>query len=107
MLPFGITNSEKLLKVFKSLHADLVTSLEHCILQVAIDCYSKKLISKETRDVVIQRDIINSEKASILLGNVEARISQESKAVDDFMIVLTEIGDFSYIVDKIRCELSK
>ncbi len=90
------------LSIFLRVYTDLVRSVTPCVMTVADHCYSIGLISRYTnRQLCQRRDLIDEDKARILLDNIREVFSSEHAALKDFVTVLyeTECND---VADKIQ-----
>ncbi len=90
------------MSIFLSVYPDLVRSVTPCVMPVADHCYSKGLISCYTnRQLCQRRDLIDEDKARVLLDYIREVFSSEHAALKDFVTVLykTECND---VADKIQ-----
>ncbi len=90
------------MSVFLSVFTDLVLSVTLCVMTVADHCYSIGLITEDTYDQLVQRDLTDKHKARILLGNVRTVLSSRPSALKDFVNVLFETGECKHVADKIQ-----
>ncbi len=92
------------LSVFLSVYPDLVLSVKPCVMTVADHCYSIGLITEDTYDQLVQRDLTDKHKARILLGNVRTVLSSPS-ALKEFVNVIFRTGECNDVADKIQQQL--
>ena len=85
-----------------SVYADLVVAVKPCVHSVADHCLSVGLISEETYDTIIQRDLIDSHKARILLRNIQVAVSQKPESLQCFITVLNNVGGCEELVHKLQ-----
>ncbi len=92
--------------IFLSVFPDLVLSVKPCVMTVADHCYSIGLISQYTYDQLCERtDLIDVDKARILLDNVHRVLSSRPSALKEFVNVLFQTGECNYVADKIQQQL--
>ncbi len=92
------------LSIFLRVYPDLVRSVTPCVMTVADHCYSIGLISRCTnRQLCQRRDLIDEDKARILLDSIR-EVFSEHKVLKDFITVLyeTECND---VANKIQQQL--
>ena len=100
---FFISLGENGTAAFMSVYADLVEAVKHSVNTVADHCLSTGLISKETYDTIIKRhDLIDVDKARILLSNIQDAISRNAESLHMFIAVLTKVGGFESLVHEIE-----
>ena len=87
-------------------YPDLVSALKPCVKSVADYCISVGLISEDTYDNIIQRDLSDKDKARILLSNIRTTISSNAKAFDDFITVMEKVDACKSLVEKMQSEVS-
>ena len=87
-------------------YPDLVSALSPCVKSVADYCISIGLISEETYDSIIQRDLIDKDKARILLSNIRTTISSNAKAFNDFIRVMEKVDACKSLLERMRTEVS-
>ncbi len=88
------------------MHSDLINSIEPCVLTIADDCYTRKLISRDTYDEIIERqDWTKKDKARGLLKNINSVISVISHALQDFVSVLLDSGDCDTVAQRMQQRL--
>ena len=86
-----------------SVYADLVGTVKSCVLSVADRCLSVGLISKDAYDTIIQRrDLIDSDKARILLSHIGDAVSQKPESLQCFITVLNDVGGCEELVHKLQ-----
>ncbi len=91
------------MSIFLRLYPDLVHSVKHCVLTVAVHCYSIGLITKYTYEQIIQRvGLTDQHKAIILLDNVHTVLSSKPSALKEFNTVLFQTGDCKPVANKIQ-----
>ena len=90
------------MSVFLSVYPDLVLSVKPCVMTVADHCYSIGLITEDTYDQLVQRDLTDKHKARILLGNVRTVLSSRPSALKEFVNVLFQTGECRHVADKIQ-----
>ncbi len=94
------------MSIFLSVYPDLVRSVTPCVMAVADHCYSIGLISRYTnRQLCQRRDLIEEDKARVLLDNIREVFSSEHAALKEFVTVLYETGACNYVADKIQQQL--
>ncbi len=91
------------MSIFLSVYPDLVLSMKHCVMTVADHCYSKRLVTEDAYDQLIQRmDLTDKHKARILLGNVRSVLSSRPSALKEFVTILSEEDYCKQVADKIQ-----
>ncbi len=90
------------MSVFLSVYPNLVLSVTPCVMTVADHCCSIGLITEDTYDQLVQRDLTDKHKARILLGNVRTVLSSRPSALKEFVNVLFETGECKHVADKIQ-----
>ena len=86
-----------------SVYPDLVVTVKPCVDSVADHCLSVGLISVEAYDDIIQRhDLIDSDKARILLSHIRYAVSQKPESLLCFITVLNNVGGCEELVHKLQ-----
>ena len=84
-------------------YADLVVAVKPCVDSVADHCLSVGLILVETYDTIIQRhDLIDTQKARILLSHIRDAVSQKPERLQCFITVLNNVGGCEELVRKLQ-----
>ena len=95
----GYSNLGALMRVY----ADLVIAMKPCVHSVADHCLSLGLISEYTYDIIMQHDLIDSDKARILHSSINRdAISQKTESLRLFITVMSNIGDFDNLVHRLE-----
>ena len=87
---------------FMRVYIDLVQAMMPCVNSVADHCLSTGLISIETYDTIVRRDLIDRDKARILLSSIRCAILEKAKSLNVFVDVLTNVGGFESLVHEIE-----
>ena len=86
-----------------SVYTDLVGTVKPCVHSVADHCLSVGLISVEAYDTIIQRhDLIDHDKARILLSHIRDAVSQKPESLQCFITVLNNVGYCEELVHKLQ-----
>ena len=83
-------------------YPDMVATLNPCVKSIADYCISVGLISEDTYDNIIQRDLSDKDKARILLSNIRTTISSNAKAFDDFITVMEKVDACKNLVERMQ-----
>ena len=94
----GENNRLMFIKAFPN----LVSQLQHNIISVSTNCWSERLVSKETYTSILQLNTTSELKTTNLLMNINQTISQDPNAMDKFCCILTKIGDYDNLVKDLR-----
>ncbi len=94
------------LSIFLSVYPDLVHSVKYCVMTVADHCYINGLISQYIYDQLRERkDLIDEDRARILLDNIRRVFSSRPSALQEFVTVLYQTGECNHLADKIQQQL--
>ena len=93
-------------RVLVMCHAKLVAGLESSVSSLSDKCYSKFLISEDTRKAILELNLTNSDKTAKLLLNVKETIKQRPEKYEEFVGVLAETTCFEHLVEELRKERS-
>ena len=74
--------------LFQKYYDDLICGLQAHLLMVTVHLYSKRLISMDSKDIVLDHGISQLEKCMHLLKDVEDRIKRDFSAFEKFCEVL-------------------
>ena len=85
-----------------SVYVDLLQAMEPCVDIVADHCLSTGLISDAIYDNFLRLDLIRVQKARILLRSIKDAISEKAESLHVFTAVLTNIGVFESLLQKIK-----
>ena len=86
-------------------YPDLISVLSPCVKSVADYCISVGLISEDTYDNIIQRDLSDKDKARILLSNIRTTISGNANAYEDFITVMEKADACKCLVERMQTEV--
>ena len=76
--------------------------MKPCVHSVADHCLSVELISEYTYDIIMQHDLIDSDKARFLHSSIRDAISQKTESLCLFITVMSNIGDFDNLVHRLE-----
>ena len=86
-----------------NMYPELVISLKSCVKSVADQCLCMELISTDTYDMIIMKpDLIDSDRARILLSNIRSNISLKTETLGNFLSALLNVGGLDNLVQEIR-----
>ena len=94
--------------VLRDYMGDLVDAIQDAeITPITMKLYSRKVISKDTRDRVRLPALIATEKTSCLLGALESAVNFRPQVLDTFLNILNQYRPFATIAKKMRDRLRK
>ena len=86
-----------------SVFADLVVTVKPCVHSVADHCLSEGLISVEAYYTINNlHNLIDSDKARILLRHIQDAVSQKPESLLCFITVLNNVGGCEELVHKLQ-----
>ena len=74
---------------------------------ITMKLYSRKVISKDTKDRVRLPSLIATEKTSCLLDALESAVTTQSQVLDTFLDILDQYRPAAVIAKKMRDRLRK
>ena len=91
-------------RVLVKCHAKLVAGLELSVGSLSAKCYSKSLISEDTRKAILELSSTNSDKTAKVLLNVKEIVKQRPELYEKFVEVLVELTCCDHLVEELRRE---
>ena len=90
-------------QAFRKKFSTLVSAIDNP-LAVAVEAYSRDLVSKDILDRILVQTLTTSEKATILLCCVESRISTCHKSFHEFVRVLKTQTNLIEVAETLQME---
>ena len=94
--------------VLRAYMGDLVDAIHDAeIPAITMKLYSRKVISKDTKDRVCLPGLIATEKTSCLLDVLESAVTTQPQVLDTFLDILDQYRPSAVIAKKMRDKLGK
>ena len=94
--------------VLRAYMGDLVDAIQDAeITAITMKLYSRKVISKDTKDRVRLPSLIATEKTSCLLDALESAVTTQPQVLDTFLDILDQYRSSAVIAKKMRDRLRK
>ncbi len=85
------------------MYEDLMHSVKPCVMDLAVSCLSRGLISQDSYEKILKRkDWVDSDQAGCLLDNVRQTLSVTPQALNTFVSILLEVEDCKCVAEKLQ-----